>query len=375
MTSTAQELLEVGKSKPHGTRSRYVAGCRCDECRAANTAWYHDRVARMREAASEVKPSGPPIPAKVRRGSRLCSVLLCPGANGAPCVVESGVPLRSGRAVCRRCVERATVWDGLVSASRARAHLLALRKRGVGLSSVADASDVARSVLLDVATGRRREIRASTERSILAVDEGAIADGAVVSAKRMNALIRKMLDHGFSKAHIAELLGMRAPQLHLGKSPRALARTVSRVERLWARVERGEVKPRRAFVDARREGEWLAAVLAAGVPPSWLSKRLGFEVWRGMVLTRTRPARLETIRRVRLEVEAMTVDERRAAWPRYDEQRFDEALGRTGSRAASRSSEIRGPGQPARSSPAWCGPVGSSGDRLAACAESERGES
>lgn len=33
----------VGSNAPHGTRSRYSYGCRCDECRAANTAYRRDR--------------------------------------------------------------------------------------------------------------------------------------------------------------------------------------------------------------------------------------------------------------------------------------------------------------------------------------------
>jgi len=33
----------------HGTRSRHVQGCRCDSCRAVNTAAYHDRKRRSRE--------------------------------------------------------------------------------------------------------------------------------------------------------------------------------------------------------------------------------------------------------------------------------------------------------------------------------------
>ena len=37
----------------HGTRSRYVCGCRCSPCRAANTKAYHERQARAKALAAE----------------------------------------------------------------------------------------------------------------------------------------------------------------------------------------------------------------------------------------------------------------------------------------------------------------------------------
>lgn len=332
MTSTAGDLRAIGARSEHGTRARYVAGCRCDACRESNNIRYRERVARMREAAAEVEPSGPPIPGTMMRQGREVRILRCPGAGGSPCVVVGGAWLKGGKRLCVGCIERATVWDGQVPVDRARAHMLALRKRGVGYKSVADACDVSASTLGRILAGEGT-IRASTERAILAVDEGAAADGAVVCAKRANALIRKMIARGFTRAAIAQLLGYESPALQLGKKRVALARTVARVERLWSRIERGEVHPERAFIDARAERAWLTAVLDAGVPGTWLSDRLGFHVQRGQTSPRMRPENVEAVRRVRGELEAMTRDEQRAAWPRYDERRFDEALGRTGPRA------------------------------------------
>lgn len=37
----------------HGTRTRYVAGCRCDECREANRIYVADRRRRRGGAAAE----------------------------------------------------------------------------------------------------------------------------------------------------------------------------------------------------------------------------------------------------------------------------------------------------------------------------------
>lgn len=34
---------ELAKVRPHGTRLKYVGGCRCDACRSANSAYERDR--------------------------------------------------------------------------------------------------------------------------------------------------------------------------------------------------------------------------------------------------------------------------------------------------------------------------------------------
>ena len=43
----------IAASSRHGTRSRYKHGCRCDDCRAANTAYQRQRrhALRLEEAA------------------------------------------------------------------------------------------------------------------------------------------------------------------------------------------------------------------------------------------------------------------------------------------------------------------------------------
>src|SRR5436309_15772874 len=113
-------------SHPHGTRARYVAlKCRCDACRAANTAYYHVVKAR---------------------GQR-------------------------------------------VSAARARYHLAQLSALGVGYKSVAAASDVAKGLLREIISGRRDRIREETERRILAVDRRAAADHAIVDGRRTHRAI------------------------------------------------------------------------------------------------------------------------------------------------------------------------------------------
>lgn len=37
----------------HGTRSNYRCGCRCDDCREANTQWYRDYAERNRRESGQ----------------------------------------------------------------------------------------------------------------------------------------------------------------------------------------------------------------------------------------------------------------------------------------------------------------------------------
>lgn len=42
--------VQRGSNSAHGTRTRYVSGCRCDECRAANAAYSRQIVQRTKES-------------------------------------------------------------------------------------------------------------------------------------------------------------------------------------------------------------------------------------------------------------------------------------------------------------------------------------
>lgn len=217
MTGIAHHRID----RAHGTRARYVAEkCRCAPCRAANARYVRDR-----------------------------------RTSGAP-------------------------WNGYVSADAARAHLLALSEVGVGFVSVHLASDVSRTVLQKVLAGKGR-IRAETERRILAVDEGARADGAIApteDARRMRGILKKLRRRGFRRCDIVQLVGPR------GWTPTAspLVRTVAVVDRLWRRVQRGEVKPRpRQFVAPGPTVALVGKLLAEGwITEEELTRRLGFRVDR-----------------------------------------------------------------------------------------------
>src|SRR5581483_5514038 len=137
---------------PHGTRARYVTGCRCQECREANRLFYHIRIKEKIFGRS----------------------------------------------------------NGLVSAQAARRHMLKLSAQGVGRRAIGAACGVADSILTLIRSGRRKTIRANTERRILSVTRDAIADKALVSNGRTWKLIDRLLQEGFTRTELARRLGSKA---------------------------------------------------------------------------------------------------------------------------------------------------------------------
>jgi hypothetical protein len=170
-------VAELGAERPHGTRLRYLAGCKCFECRRSNSDYERER-AKARAAGD---------------------------------------------------------WNGFVSAGKARFHLMSLSRRGVGKRAVAAASDVALSVLTEIRTGRKQRIRARTERKILAVTPALASDRALVKPGRTAKLIERLVDEGYTKAELARRLGYSTPALQF-RPDRMTARNVARVEALYARL-------------------------------------------------------------------------------------------------------------------------------------------
>jgi len=175
-------MQEACATKPHGCRQRYVAGCRCVPCRAANSRYEISRLRAKR--------------------------------NGD--------------------------WNGLVSADIARAHLRKLSTLGIGRHSVAHASGVSDGVLWLIWSGLRKRIRARTERRLLAVDQGARAGGSIVPADGVWRAIADLLKRGFSKVQIAEWIGnKRALQIN---RRRVTAATAMKVERMVALLNAGRLR-------------------------------------------------------------------------------------------------------------------------------------
>jgi len=175
------QLAASAAHQPHGTRSRYNSGCHCFQCRVANTNYETARAAKHRAG-----------------------------------------------------------WHArLVPTDKALAHLDALSQAGVGYKSVADAAGVSHTTLARVKYGRG-QIRATTEARILAVDRGAMADGARIDAGPTLRLIAGMVRDGYTRLWIARQLGYKSTGLQF-RLPTVSALNASRVERLYRRIEEGRV--------------------------------------------------------------------------------------------------------------------------------------
>lgn len=185
---------ELAKERPHGDRLRYIAGCRCQECRRANTG-YETARAKARKAGD---------------------------------------------------------WNGIVSADRARAHLHALSAAGVGRRQVTDASGIAETTLQLIAAGHRTNLRARTERSILDVTTQALADHALIDAAPTWRLIDELLASGYSKAELARALGYETAAIQL-KRTQCTVRNAYDVERLHARLHRVPAAPSLLLLAELRE--------------------------------------------------------------------------------------------------------------------------
>lgn len=179
-------IRELAADRDHGDRLRYMAGCHCFRCRRANSAY---------EAA-------------------------------------------------RKIARAAGEGNGIVPAAKARAYLKALSSQGVGRRSVSAASDVSATVLSEIIAGRKTNIRAATERAILAVTADAAGDRALVSAKGTWKLLDQLLEDGYTKSELAQRLGSKSkiPALQL-KRDFVTVRNAYLVARLFDQLKFECAKP------------------------------------------------------------------------------------------------------------------------------------
>jgi hypothetical protein len=175
-------LETLAEKNPHGTRVRYMTGCKCMLCRAANSRYETERALARK--------------------------------NGD--------------------------WNGVVPAVRARAHLKKLARRGIGRRLISQITDLPHSTLHAIKTGRKTNIRARTERRILTVTEEARGDKTLVMAAPVWAQINRLLREGFTQTELARRLGSRAKVPALQLNGRVVtARNAMRVEKLHATVMAG----------------------------------------------------------------------------------------------------------------------------------------
>jgi hypothetical protein len=173
---------ELAATKPCGTRIRYMGGCRCLPCRAANASY---AAYRAREC---------------RRG-------------------------RSNR---------------IIDAAEVRDHLVDLASHGIGRRTVSSITGLASSTISNLKSGRSRRIRALHARAILDITPDAVVNAAqIVPARPTLAMIAWMLHEGFTKGQLALRLGCKSPNLQI-RGPRITARTAMRVSRLYHQLRLGE---------------------------------------------------------------------------------------------------------------------------------------
>ena len=142
-SSLVDRGLDVAQfaDREHGTRLRYMAGCKCLRCRVANTEYEKQR-ARARKAGD---------------------------------------------------------WNGIIPAVRAREHVLELGRAGIGYKQVAKLAGVGKTIVAEIRAGTRSRIRARTERQILGVTDidANVAPKALVDARPTWALIEWLLREGY----------------------------------------------------------------------------------------------------------------------------------------------------------------------------------
>jgi hypothetical protein len=146
-------------NKPHGTRLRYLSGCKCDLCRRANTDYQLSRMKAIKEGD----------------------------------------------------------WNGIISAKKARAHLIYLSKYGIVRRAVADATVLSETILFNIRAEKQTHIRARTERLILSVTFGQAANYAHTDAAPSWKLINILLKKGYTKTQIAHGIGCEWHALQIGK--------------------------------------------------------------------------------------------------------------------------------------------------------------
>jgi hypothetical protein len=184
--ATLMALRQQAHSLPHGSRARYVAGCHCAPCRAANTAYNTER-------------------AKAR-------------ARGD--------------------------YNGMVDASPVVEHLRSLSNdHNVGYKTAAEVANVSTTIVKQMLSGERRHCRALTAKRLLAVDSSCLADRALVDAGRAWKLLDELIRDGYTKTQLAEWLGSTAnpPLLQLSRD-RMTAKNALKVERLYKAIRAGRMR-------------------------------------------------------------------------------------------------------------------------------------
>lgn len=116
-------------------------------------------------------------------------------------------------------------WQGYVPPEKAMAHL----KQFKNIAAVADVSGMNASYLSSIRAGSRRQIRAATEKRILAIEAETVekqrklfaSDGVLVAAAPVRKMIRALAAEGFDSRTLARRLNLVGGMRLKGKTVRA----------------------------------------------------------------------------------------------------------------------------------------------------------
>lgn len=122
-------------------------------------------------------------------------------------------------------------------AAEAREHLLKLSAAGIGRLTVSDISGVGSRTLREIKTGKRDRIRPHTMRRIFLVTLNAVSLATIVPAGPTWTRIRSLLSECYTKAAIAQGLGLKKPMLRIRKDY-IRAKTAIAMSRLYLRKMR-----------------------------------------------------------------------------------------------------------------------------------------
>lgn len=169
---------------PHGQRSTYVKGCKCDPCRAANARYA--KLAKYRAHAGH---------------------------------------------------------STLVDSAPIRAHLEQLRAAGVGRRTIARQSGVSQTVinrLLGIDRSKpAARIRPETANRLLAVRCDALADGACIDATGTTRRLQALVTLGWSQTEIARRMGWTVANVNvlvLGRRTQVAVGTAKLVMRIYEQL-------------------------------------------------------------------------------------------------------------------------------------------
>ena len=260
----------------HGTRGRYVQGCRCRRCRKANRAHYHAKRGKAKEFTATLdRPWRKKLVLTTPSGERVIVTMKphCRMPRGAGLVCGKAIRRDRKIPICEEC-ERSVGWNGLVLAKPARLHILDLGLKGIGYKAVAEAAKVAYSVVAKIRSRERKRIRASTLEAILAVPDTITNDASLVQAGPTSMLIHDLIHKAkMPPMRISRALGSTNNGLQILKRDKVTAKTQLKVEKLHRKVfAELEADPGMPEKDAQK---LVKAVLEEGISRSELAGRLG----------------------------------------------------------------------------------------------------